>query len=297
MEPGPSGYDIEPLASFLGSSAPRQRIDRRAVVTDPSAAVSESRRDRTVRYVSYFNSEQLQALFRVPDRFVDDPGAIRFKHDTTSTLTLTSFDGRQIVVKRFNLRNPWHALRRAPRATRASNCWEAARQLTALGIATARPVATVELRYGPFYGRGYYVSEYVAGDLLSDVLRRGLDSSLVQSAVDGVVGALRTMWSHGLSHGDTKATNFVITPWSRTVILDLDAVRAHRRAITLRRAVARDQQRFLRNLDHDPRLRREVEREFENLTGSPNSMESARQPPGANPDAPAGLTEVRPLNR
>lgn len=184
---------------------------------------------------------------------------LALKHDGTTTVVLVREQGRRWVVKRYNTKNRWHAVRRTIRASRALNCWHAAAWLGAAGIDTPRPVAALEeRRCRALRGRSYFVCEFVDGDTLDKVLRRAdspgasgptpVNATLVAQAVR-IIERLR---AHGIVHGDLKATNFIVNG-DKVFLTDLDAARraAGRRLAT---GARRDFGRFLRNFEDDPAL-------------------------------------------
>lgn len=190
-----------------------------------------------------------------------DPDAVMaggrvLKHDGTTTVAVVSDARRRWVVKRYNTKNRWHAVRRALRTSRAVNCWRAAAWLTEAGVETPRPVAVLEeRRLGTLKGRSYFLCEHVDGDTLLEALARpGVDRPTL---IERAAGVVRRLARHGIAHGDLKATNFIVSG-ERLFLVDLDAARraSGRR---LEHAVQRDRRRFMKNWAHDPRLSEEFE--------------------------------------
>ena len=118
-----------------------------------------------------YDSPAMRALLIDLDREVAGAGFERLKHDPTTTVGITSRDGRRLVIKRYNTKNPWHFLRRGVRRSRAQNCFEFARELMVEDIATAAPVAYVEARLGPLKGRSWLITEYVEGTMCLEYVR------------------------------------------------------------------------------------------------------------------------------
>jgi len=178
------------------------------------------------------------------------------KHDGTTTVMVVGEAHRQWVVKRYNTKNRWHAVRRALRTSRAMNCWSAAWQLEAAGIDTPRPVAVLEeRRLRRLKGRSYFVCEFIAGETLDRALSRrdGHRAYLVERAASIV----RRLRRHRIAHGDLKATNFVVRD-DRLYLVDLDAMKQGP-GPAVDAALSKDQQRFMRNWADDPTLSREFE--------------------------------------
>ena len=200
------------------------------------------------------DTDALRTLLTDPDK-IACKGRQILKTDATTTLWLAPMDGEQWVIKRYNTRGPWHALKRALHRTRAANCWRMAHTYLACGIATAPPVALIEQRHGGFAGRSWFVNAFVEGTLLSDLLRERRDLGGLETVTDGVVEIFAALQANRLSHGDMKATNILLVD-GVPLLLDLDAARLHHSGWAHRRALARDRRRFLRNWDRQPEIRR-----------------------------------------
>jgi hypothetical protein len=71
--------------------------------------------------------------------------------------------------------------------------------------------------------------------------------------VDAVVELLRLLAGALTSHGDFKATNFVLSD-DKLFILDLDAMREHRFKWRFRRAFKRDLERLMQNWADLPKI-------------------------------------------
>lgn len=176
------------------------------------------------------------------------------KHDGTTTVAVVGDARHEWVIKRYNTKNRWHAVRRLLRTSRAVNCWRAAEWLRQAGIDTARPVAVLEeRRWRHLRGRSYFISRYIGGETLDAVLDREPNTALIEQASRIV----RRLHAGGIVHGDLKATNFVVSG-ERIHLLDLDATRqASGRGLEYGRR--RDLDRFLRNWQQRPDLYRRFE--------------------------------------
>lgn len=194
-------------------------------------------------------AEALAPLLADPDRRVAEGTALKLGN--TCTVARVVVDGRPLVVKRYNLKNAGHALSRAWRPTRAWHSWREAHRLALLGIATPKPLALVEERWGPLRGRAWLVTEFAAGPNLLAHLAPNAEPPTAEAA------ALRTLFEtlhrERLSHGDMKATN-LLWEHDRVVLIDLDAMCQHAGNASFRRAWHRDRDRFLRNWPQDSRL-------------------------------------------
>ncbi|MDR1936022.1 MAG: hypothetical protein LBS49_10695 [Candidatus Accumulibacter sp.] len=196
-------------------------------------------------------SEALAALLDAPDAAIAR-GAL-LKDGNTCTVARVEVDGRALVVKRYNLKNPCHALSRCWRPSRAWHAWLAAHRLAFHGVATPAPLALVEERAGPLRRRAFLVTEFCPGDELGQRLAPGREPDTAEAAAIGALFGL--LFRLKITHGDLKATNFL---WRgpRLVLLDLDAVTLHRSEAAFARGWRRDRARFLRNWPADSALHR-----------------------------------------
>jgi tRNA A-37 threonylcarbamoyl transferase component Bud32 len=167
---------------------------------------------------------------------------------------LATMNNRRVVVKRYNRKSAWHALRQVLRGTRAAASWCNAHALQFDGIRTARPHLLLEQRRGWFRGTAWVVMEYVAGPTARDLFADAAPLSGGQAAArDGIAMLLRALWELRISHGDMKATNIIVSG-EGPVLLDLDALHSCRTAAGARRTRHRDLRRFLENWRDRPDL-------------------------------------------
>lgn len=159
------------------------------------------------------------------------------------------------VVKRYNLKNRMHGLRRQFGRTRAKNAWLAGYFLRLVGVPTPRPVAYIEERSGPFVGRCWLLNERLEGEGLE---RQDPGRELPEGVLRGIGELFFLMRRFRLSHGDLKASNLMVGGGVLNVI-DLDAMRCHRSEKGMRLAVARDRRRLLRNWPEASLLRSRID--------------------------------------
>jgi len=159
---------------------------------------------------------------------------------------------RQILIKRYNIKTFMHGLRRSVRPSRASNSWKFSHLLQLRGIATAKPLALLENRLGIFRWQAYFVCEYIDGQTLDNyLLKMSQQQGAWQPILEQIVDIFVELWGAKISHGDTKASNFIIRN-DQVYLLDLDGMRRHRRKSVLKQAWRRDIKRFLQNFIEYP---------------------------------------------
>jgi hypothetical protein len=166
------------------------------------------------------------------------------KQGNSATLVRTTA-GSAVVIKRYNIKNLSQGIRRLVRPLpRYRRAWMAGQLLGFLDLPTARPLALVEEKRSLLPGVAYLVMEDLGShDLAAEVSLRGFSSPLADEVADLFVLMKRA----GLTHGDTKASNFLISD-GRVHLIDLDAMRLGLAGFE------RDLERFLTNWQGETRL-------------------------------------------
>lgn len=196
---------------------------------------------------SYYQSE-LISLLKYPEHAFSHPDAVLLKNGRSATVIKLNLNGRDVVIKRYNIKNIWHWLRRCFRTTRAKKCWRIAQKLRLFGINTARPIAYIENRFLGLSGTSYFITENVVGDNVSDYLQKANEAQ--QAKIINDIGLMFTsLKKMAVTHGDLKATNLLINTDEEPVLIDLDGAHEHRTLSSLQRTTRKEWQRFLRNFD------------------------------------------------
>jgi tRNA A-37 threonylcarbamoyl transferase component Bud32 len=187
----------------------------------------------------------MAAFLANPDKVLDDLKRGVLKNGRGSTVGRIRIDDHDLVVKRYNIKGLWHALKRCARATRAARSWSNAHRLLALNISTPRPVSLLERRFGPLRGTAYFINEYVEGPRATDFFKAG-DLNLQRTVALRMMEVLEKLKTAMISHGDMKATNIIIHR-EEPLLVDLDAMRAHSRGRSFESAHRKDVRRFQKN--------------------------------------------------
>ncbi|MEX2381470.1 MAG: lipopolysaccharide kinase InaA family protein [Opitutales bacterium] len=158
-------------------------------------------------------------------------------------------------MKRYNPKPLGYRLKHAFSTSRAARSWANAHILRDVGIATAAPVAFVEERKYGLVSHAYYVMEYLEGKTLDVFLNdKEQPSEAITFAVNATARLFEIMLTNCLVHGDTKATNFILSQGSLYVV-DLDALKLYRPSRVFERRFERDRSRFLSNWKNRPELK------------------------------------------
>ena len=191
--------------------------------------------------------------------FLNNPDAVLkegkvLKDGNSSTVYLIHLSGWPLVVKRYNMKNMWHATRRSYRQSRAWVSWRNAHLLKSIGINTPNPVAMMEKRFGPLRSVSYILTEYIDGTDIYHLLNsyRAGEIDLI-GIVKQFGELLRKFVFSSISHGDFKATNFILSD-KKLFITDLDAVCKHRLKWRFQKAFRKDLDRLIQNWKNAPHI-------------------------------------------
>lgn len=155
--------------------------------------------------------------------------------------------GRTLVIKRYNIKNFAHWLKRFWRPSRAWHSWREGNRLAFLGIATPKPLSVLEKRFLWLRSRAYLVTEFLPGP---DIIERFAPYVESGAAPESELQALDQLFARliaeRISHGDFKGHNLF---WQddRWALIDLDSMCQHGSLGSFAPAYARDRARFMRN--------------------------------------------------
>jgi len=170
------------------------------------------------------------------------------KQGNTASVAFAQIGPIPTVVKRYNIKNKWHAISRAWRPSRAATYWANAHRLLNLGIKTPQPIALYEARTaGVLRHQAYVVTRYLDAPDMAEFFQLTRDSHLRASAVKRMVELLLRLSLLKLSHGDLKANNIKVLPDGSPVLIDLDSMQQHRFSGRAQKGHVKDLKRFMKN--------------------------------------------------
>ncbi|RMO56108.1 hypothetical protein ALQ37_04256 [Pseudomonas syringae pv. aptata] len=215
---------------------------------------------KTVRNCSLFSVEDSASVFRAIRREEEpamlpvlsqadallDKGHL-YKTGGAASVGRVEINGRPLVIKRYNIKNFSHWLKRFWRPSRAWHSWREGNRLMFLGIATPKPLAVQEKRFLGLRSKAWLVTEFINGP---DIIERFAPYVENGDAPEVELLALDRLFAQliqaRISHGDFKGHNLF---WhvDRWAMIDLDAMQQHSSQSSFAAAYARDRARFMRN--------------------------------------------------
>ena len=186
--------------------------------------------------------QRLQRFMVFPEVYLGEGTPLKLGN--SATIVRCEIEGEPYVIKRYNIKSWVHRVRRWFKR-RGRNAWQNGHWLGFLGIATARPIALLEQRWGPLVGVSYLVMPDVGDRDLGQVLSSEADA--FDRVAAQTCGLLAKLKAAGLQHGDLKATNLIehVTHNNREMVLiDFDALK--------RGNADKDRARFLANWQEEP---------------------------------------------
>jgi len=150
------------------------------------------------------------------------------KNGNTCYVSRLSWNGSEVVVKRYNHKSFMYSLRNTLMRSRARRGWLHGHQLRMLSIPTPKPLAFIEMLKGPVVWKSYLVTEYVQAQNLYYFLHDNKTTLQQRSKVDEQIKALLDkLAKYRITHGDLKHTNILITN-DGPVLTDLDGMKVHK---------------------------------------------------------------------
>ncbi len=174
------------------------------------------------------------------------------KAGRSATVLRATYQGRRVVVKRYNLKGFLHRLRRVFKK-RGRCAWESALSFEFLGIPTARALALLETGWRWWPGPAYLLTEDL-GD--RDLAMLTEDDTIAPELVEQIVTLIQSLRRAGFVHNDFKSTNLLLHE-QRLHLIDMDGAQ-------MSGSVGRvDEERMVENWPEGSRVRQTVRRAIE----------------------------------
>jgi tRNA A-37 threonylcarbamoyl transferase component Bud32 len=140
------------------------------------------------------------------------------------------WNSQRFVLKHYREPTRRHTLKQLIQPSRASKTWNFTHRLVEAGIATPRPVACVENRWGLLRLDSFLMYPYVEGRTLRTCIAE--DAKRSPTVRDRLWQQIHELWQTlqelRVSLGDTNLGNFIVSPAGQIWLIDLDKSRFHR---------------------------------------------------------------------
>lgn len=208
--------------------------------------------NKTMMFDREYLSADFLNILKNPDIIFQQYGHSSLKAGRSASVAKFTVDNRTLVLKRYNIKDTKHWVRRCLRKSRAAHCWQLGQQLRMVGIPTARPVAYVENRVLGFRGKSYFVTEYVDGEHTGEYFSNYQPGDSRYTLIaERILKLLKNLAEVNITHGDLKVTNILIEK-DRPVLIDLDGMREHKSKFSFKRIFKKEIQRFMKNWEKQP---------------------------------------------
>lgn len=182
-----------------------------------------------------------------------------YKTGGAATVGRVHSQGRDLLIKRYNIKGFLHWCKRFWRPSRAWHSWVEGNRLLFLGIATPKPLGVLEKRVLWLRREAYLVTEHLGGPDLIEAFAAHVDTADVpEDQLQALDQLFADLIRERISHGDLKGHNLF---WhdGRWALIDLDAMQQHGSDSSFTPAHARDRERLLRNWPQGSALRTVLE--------------------------------------
>jgi tRNA A-37 threonylcarbamoyl transferase component Bud32 len=195
---------------------------------------------------------EMMQFLQSPDMIFQSSKSKMLKNGRSSTVIKVNLDGMDYVIKRYNMKNTWHWLRRCLRHTRARRAWQMAHKLLMFGVNTARPIAYLERHYAGLNTVSYFVTDYVSGGDIKHHLQTQ------REMIAATINLFDSLAKLAITHGDLKLSNFLVDEYGAPMLVDLDGVKEHATMARTTTAWRNEIDRFLANFNDTPTLQQQI---------------------------------------
>jgi tRNA A-37 threonylcarbamoyl transferase component Bud32 len=204
-------------------------------------------------------------FFEMPYEYLRSTISTPMKLGNSTSVFRINFPGHHLMIKRYNVKSAWQWLRRCWRRSRAKKAWIIGNVLHMLGLPAQEPVAFFEYHIFGLNGRGYYIARYVDGQPLKNYTAQKLSEKDLADIVEQVFSIFYQLHTAKICHGDCKATNFIVKPDGKVVLVDIDGTQIYKKARAFNKQFQKEIHRFLRNWKDESLFKQQIAEKLNQL--------------------------------
>lgn len=173
----------------------------------------------------------IEKLLVNPDYYLENEKChlLKNKPNDTTTVGYIEIDGLKLVIKRYNIKNFVHLLRKFWRTSKAMINWKNSLYLHKVEITTLHPIAMIEERFcfGLFRSKAYFISLYVDAHKAVDYFAQdSKDKNQWQEAMLNIIDLMQKLYKAKIKHDDLQCGNMLILD-AKPLLLDLDHMKVY----------------------------------------------------------------------
>ena len=133
--------------------------------------------------------------------------------------TCTVFHNKDLIIKRYNIKNMLHFLAQQIKKPRGLNSWQVANVLKLLNIPTATPYFYYEKRFLFFRLESYYAMSYEESENIKDFESRLITKESRRNFSEKLIRLFKILKFYRFIHGDLKYTNILVNKKNDNIFL------------------------------------------------------------------------------
>lgn len=199
--------------------------------------------------------DALKPLLIAPQQLLANAHQPLLKDGNSAKVFLIDTAIGRLVVKQYINKDWLRKLRRALQVSRAKRSWLFSHAFSFAGLNVPEPIAVIEKKTGPLTSQSWFISREQQGEDLLSTWQQHPPTNTHLQQIGELVQALSLS---RISHGDMKATNFIVAD-DELFVIDYDGCRRHRNQHRLNKALTKDWQRFRANWPDNTSLQRQLD--------------------------------------
>ncbi len=181
-----------------------------------------------------------------PDVAFEPSKSTMLMRGDTVSVAKVRVDDRVFVVKRYDVKHPFHLRGLYGIKSWAKRFWFNGHKFMAHDISTPAPIALKKIGFGPLKRRAWLICEHIEGISVRDYVQACLpaDQDDISKQILDIFNRLQTL---RISHSDIQGTNMIVHQ-GKVYLINLDKIVAHKNMTKFKSASRKDVERFIKKL-------------------------------------------------